>query len=971
MSRRAVKFILDILEEQKKSGPQAPENRSASVVSNDTTFLPMTPNQEDEMAVQDRIDQLLNDGRQFVNADDPEKQECTESADKEGAGEGISTEYTPQNTYHFRLIAPQIQLQSEKNPKSVMLVAAKGMQLKVVQIMDKERVLDEISGLVQTRFSAAMDSMQVFVASTKTFSTEYLHMYSGNRYGGKAGEYWPPWVPLEVMFEFQVNPYGFSRVVHRTSASLRYDKYNNLRLKYNDDVSGGDGNKTRNPDASDPRMDHVYIEFPHFRAICDSNQYFAMYIIVLDLLLYSEPLEKTRSERLEKIMLASDFSDLTGAPEMVEMLQARIRQLEDIKLHFQIHEKYLDRQGWKDRIALDADLAACEDELFFMMKAITTSQRRVEDRGQDESPGLLRWLISSKEIAWHLIRGENESLLEFQIKDGLFDRTDNNDGSNYNCVEIGRINGFNLLPNAVYPEIIAPYIDPARGFHKQKDMKMLRVQWLMLEAIAGIPVVDYFEVNVMPLRVQLEREIAKRLFEYLFPGVGGNAFEGGGFSPFMVRNMAVPEDDEDSDEKKDGNHIAPHAEGAIGSGHQGVGTGAGELEHRLQPTLKLPEGKVAIKNGKSKGLGINHPSSSTHSLHWNPFSSDKSSSNGAKKQNGNTASNHSLVSRTPSQRSSETNSLAESEMSKKKANKKGKSDKDDKQASDDLSLMLSRASNYMTLSFFKVPSMVLCLSYKGQGRRNLEDVHDLVFRMPTLEYRNKTWSNLDLALQMKKDLIKALISHAGAIVGNKFHNHRPSRQAATSKLREIANLSTMHVHHQNGDGERGSEASTPMTTSSIVEEEASAEDHDETPARPSFTSGRPSVFDDHLTSSPNSLFATRTKSITPSLTMSFETEGGPVPRRPQTGYTNISRVHTNASSNPRRSEESRVRSTSIGSSHNEKKGIFGRLRPGTSNSGSTNGGGVGSGDGSGDDEGFKSRLLLGGQKLLNKLPGKG
>ncbi|KAI4716098.1 hypothetical protein E4T48_07713 [Aureobasidium sp. EXF-10727] len=987
MSRRAVKFILDILEEQKKSGPQASDNRTNSEVSNDATFLPMTPNQEDEMAVQDRIEQLLNDGRQFVNADDPETQECTETAGKEGGGEGISTEYTPQNTYHFRLIAPQIQLQSEKNPKSVMLVAAKGMQLKVVQIMDKERVLDEISGLVQTRFSAAMDSMQVFVASTKTFSTEYLHMYSGNRYGGKAGEYWPPWVPLEVMFEFQVNPYGFSRVVHRTSASLRYDKYNNLRLKYNDDVSGGDGNKTQNPDASDSRMDHVYIEFPHFRAICDSNQYFAMYIIVLDLLLYSEPLEKTRSERLEKIMLASDFSDLTGAPEMVEMLQARIRQLEDIKMHFQINEKYLDRQGWKDRITLDADLAACEDELFFMMKAITTSQSRVEDRNQEESPGLLRWLISSKEIAWHLIRGENESLLEFQIKDGLFDRTDNNDGSNYNCVEIGRINGFNLLPNAVYPEIIAPYIDPARGFHKQKDMKMLRVQWLMLEAIAGIPVVDYFEVNVMPLRVQLEREIAKRLFEYLFPGVGGNAFEGGGFSPFMVRNMAVPEDDEeDSDEKKDS---TPHEESPTG----GVGTGAGELEHRLQPTLKLPEGKVHLKNGKGKGLGINQSTSSLHNLHWNPFShSDKSSSNVAKKQNGNTASNLSLVSRTPSQRSSETNSLAESEMSKKKAKKGKSSDKDDsKQASDDLSLMLSRASNYMTLSFFKVPSMVLCLSYKGQGRRNLEDVHDLVFRMPTLEYRNKTWSNLDLALQMKKDLIKALISHAGAIVGNKFHNHRPSRQAASSKLREMANLSTMHVHRSSAEQDGGSEASTPMTTSSMVEEEHAAEDDlDETPARPSFTSGRPSVFDDHAPSSPiNSLLvASRTKSITPSLTMSLETEGGPVPPprpRPQTNISSISRQYTNTSSlntpaASRRSGESRHRSTSIGSSSAaaEKKGLFGRLRPGTSGSNGVGAeqkhGGSGQHQADGvDDEGFKTKLLLGGQKLLNKLPhgGKG
>jgi hypothetical protein len=104
--------------------------------------------------------------------------------------------------------------------------------------------------------------------------------------------------------------------------------------------------------------------------------------------------------------------------------------------------------------------------------------------------------------------------------------------------------------------------------------------------------------------------------------------------------------------------------------------------------------------------------------------------------------------------------------------------------------MMNRASNYMTLAFVKIPSMVLCLSYKGKGHRNIEDVHNLVFRMPTLEYRNKTWSNLDLALQLKKDVIKALISHAGAIVGNKFSNHKPTRQQL-SRLREKANMSTL------------------------------------------------------------------------------------------------------------------------------------------------------------------------------------
>lgn len=110
--------------------------------------------------------------------------------------------------------------------------------------------------------------------------------------------------------------------------------------------------------------------------------------------------------------------------------------------------------------------------------------------------------------------------------------------------------------------------------------------------------------------------------------------------------------------------------------------------------------------------------------------------------------------------------------------------------SDDLTEMMSRASSYMTLAYVKIPSMVLCLSYKGKGQRNFEDVHDLVFKLPTLEYRNKTWSNLDLALALKKDVIRALVSHAGAIVSNKFSHHRPSTKTQ-SRLRQIANSSAV------------------------------------------------------------------------------------------------------------------------------------------------------------------------------------
>ena len=115
---------------------------------------------------------------------------------------------------------------------------------------------------------------------------------------------------------------------------------------------------------------------------------------------------------------------------------------------------------------------------------------------------------------------------------------------------------------------------------------------------------------------------------------------------------------------------------------------------------------------------------------------------------------------------------------------------EEKQQSDDLTKMISRASNYMTFSYIRMQSVVLCLSYKGKEQRNFEDVHNFVFRMPVIEWSNKTWSNMDLTMAFKKAIIRALLSHTGAIIGNKFSKHRPSAEQR-NKLRELANSSAI------------------------------------------------------------------------------------------------------------------------------------------------------------------------------------
>ncbi|KAL2753285.1 hypothetical protein ACRALDRAFT_2054622 [Sodiomyces alcalophilus JCM 7366] len=834
LSRPAVKFILDIVEEQYKAkfnhskpSNNGPPGAGASPSSGKAT------DREVEADIEEKIKRILQDGRRFVNAD---QEDTSESSDKDNSNKtninkttttnvamedlmgGISNEFRPQSSYHVRIIAPQIQLQSDKNKKNVVLMTAKGMELKVVEVMDKERLSDAVSGLVQRRFLVSMDSTQFFVTHEKWFLTNLVSMYAGSRYGTPATSSWPPWVPMEVMFDFRTDPFGFKRVVQKSSAMLRYDKYNTLRLKYNDEVNTDDANgkASSSQPSAERRVDNLWVEFPRARALCNSSQYYAMYVIVFDLLMYSEPLEKTRTERLEKIMLASDFSDLSGAPEMVEKLQERIRQLEDIKTHFQVYSQYLDERGWEDRLALERDLAACEDELFFMMKAITTSQRRYDTNntnaqssnggadggggsgssGSSSSNALLRWSITAKDIVWHLLRDTNEPLVELQLRDVEYDRTDHSDGSHSNLIRVGKVLGLNLLPNAIYPAMVAPYVDveqqqahgasPNNGDNGggNNNSEMIRVYWNMLEAIAGIPVMDHFEVNLFPMKIQLEHEVGKRLFEYIFPDVeGGKGGQEGDDSPFIVKQSYGDEDEDGGDDSA--GYLTAHQL----ADKDGFNTRAGSLELRLRPTL-ASDAATRPKTAPKKTHGIHVGDGHGHG-HGHGFRLFRSGTAATAKMVSKKASYDSLRSSDNPKmgviRTSTGTSLSGGNTEKKSRFRR-RAEKDD-EPSDDLTKMMARANSYMSFAHVKMPSVVLCLSYKGKDSRNFEDVHDFVFRLPTLEWRNKTWSNLDLALALKKAVIKALISHTGAIIGNKF-KVRPNT-AQTTRLRELANNSSL------------------------------------------------------------------------------------------------------------------------------------------------------------------------------------
>ncbi|KAK9369833.1 golgi-body localization protein domain-containing protein [Lipomyces kononenkoae] len=479
----------------------------------------------------------------------------------------------------------------------------------------------------------------------------------------------------------------------------------------------------------------------------------------------------------ERIVLATDFSDLSGASEMVENLQREIRQLEEIRHQFQIYTSDLDEQGWRDRRNVLVELASARDELFFIMKAIMTSQRRREDK-ESETTGVLQWFISGQQIIAHLLSADRTPFVDIALAKSTFRRLENSDGSNFNTIEVAMLQGINLLKGALYPELLSPYFDAMS--EEDKNRKAVRVYWYMLEAIGGIPVMDHFEVDLIPLKIELEYDIGQKLFQYIFPDEKESPFmvyeppvsltSGAASSspnvPMVDANPSLAASDTSDSSSQSESDVASinsqRSQGSMFFGRNGVrkSSNGGVLSSLTGQRRRTNSSATAASERKFNMGGTN------------------STSRDPAPKLGDSVSVKSSVS---------TQSETKLQQTITAVGVKGHTDSH-YGLEDDLSKMVTRASNFITFVHITLPSVVLCLSYKGRGSRNIEDVHEFVFRTPTIEYRNKTWSNLDLALRLKKDIIKALVSHTGALIENKFKRNRSSskRRQLRPAIRQIS-----------------------------------------------------------------------------------------------------------------------------------------------------------------------------------------
>ncbi|KAF5093725.1 hypothetical protein D0Z00_003906 [Geotrichum galactomycetum] len=493
------------------------------------------------------------------------------------------------------------------------------------------------------------------------------------------------------------------------------------------------------------------VNFPKVVASCDSEQFYATFTVVMDLLIYTEPMQKERSERIDKVLLATDFSNLELAAKRVCQLQTDVRNFQELRKEFLAHIGELNHEAIINLARIEVEQDHARQELFVMMEAISSAMRKVAR--DDDTTQLLKWTLGADQVIWHVLDEKHQPFLDVGFANASFNRIEGSDGFNANSIEVGVMQAFNLSPDTFYPEMISPYLEKGQEFDAGAG-NVISINWTMLDPIGGIPIVQQFDIKLKPVKVQLESASWNMLFNYIFPKNADGKTDTE--SPFLLSHVkkggetaSSMADDSDSDSDEDSQSLAPSS-----------------LETSYDDTASVSATSEMSSIFKKPNL------------HFRKIIQDSSSS----MLSGSNSSRRTLRDTSPasSMRSSMNEAPKRSTSALKRLGNKSNEEK-----SDELSEMINRASKYLSIVQIRIISTVLCISFKGEGVKNILDVHEFRLNLPEIQYENKTWSNMDLVLHLKRDVTKILLNHTGGLIGNKLKMHRKKR--TTQKLNQLTN----------------------------------------------------------------------------------------------------------------------------------------------------------------------------------------
>ncbi|KAG7479401.1 hypothetical protein JOB18_024873 [Solea senegalensis] len=265
-------------------------------------------------------------------------------------------------------------------------------------------------------------------------------------------------------------------------------------------------------------------------------QYEMILDIVNNLLLHVEPRRKEHSEKKQRVRFQLEISSnpeeqrssILHLQEAVRQHLAQIRRLEK-QIYSNIRAQPEELSG-DELVEINTqlqnqlnqeknDMQMKSEELNILIRCFKDFQlqraNKLELRKPPEDVSVVRRTeIYFAQARWCLTEEDGQlGIAELELQRFMYSKLNKSDDTAEHLLELGWFSMNNLLPNAAYKVVLRPQriCQSGRQF-------ALRIFSKVRPPVGGISVKEHFEVNVVPLTIQLMYQFFKRMMGFFFPG---------------------------------------------------------------------------------------------------------------------------------------------------------------------------------------------------------------------------------------------------------------------------------------------------------------------------------------------------------------------------------------------------------------------------------------------------------------------
>uniref|UniRef100_A0AAV2J0A5 FMP27/BLTP2/Hobbit GFWDK motif-containing RBG unit domain-containing protein n=1 Tax=Knipowitschia caucasica TaxID=637954 RepID=A0AAV2J0A5_KNICA len=267
-------------------------------------------------------------------------------------------------------------------------------------------------------------------------------------------------------------------------------------------------------------------------------QYAMILDIVNNLLLHVEPRRKEHSEKKQRVRFQLEISSnpeeqrssILHLQEAVRQHLAQIRRLEkQIYSNIRAQPEDINNEvveinfGLQNQLNQEKnDMQMKSEELNILIRCFKDFQlqkaNKLELRKPPEDVSVVRRTeIYFAQARWCLTEEDGQlGIAELELQRFMYSKLNKSDDTAEHLLELGWFTMNNLLPNAAYKRLRV-VLRPQSNCQSGRQFA-LRIFSKVRPPVGGISVKEHFEVNVVPLTIQLMYQFFKRMMGFFFPG---------------------------------------------------------------------------------------------------------------------------------------------------------------------------------------------------------------------------------------------------------------------------------------------------------------------------------------------------------------------------------------------------------------------------------------------------------------------